>query len=313
MLLIAGPSGCMFSKYAISGVVTDWADGQGIGGVTISFSGGATPVVTEADGTWTKSDLKGVVTVTPSLAGHAFTPASKVVTKAGASVNFAAAPILESVYWYSADDAGNMTGSCVPVPPSAALTSEYSVTVEDSAVQTVTPEGYDVLVISDTGASFDIGDFDGKAIVTFDSGISPLFYWLTGDYHKDEYWDFDTADTLNWIQPSAPSEPGAPGDARVYHLLDGVEGFTRRNDLLEAASTDDADDVVIYRIDDGLKSWWWVHVGPHMGDYSESEEAYERISQIICYALDVLNVGSPVLPPAPDYPTSLSAAASRNK
>lgn len=149
-------------------------------------------MVAQADGTWTKSGLKGAVTVTPSLSGHAFTPTSKVVSKARSSVNFAAAPILESVYWYSVRDSGNFAALHSPVPPSTALASKYS-------------------------------------------------------------WSFLIRGQVSTLRTSTG------------------------------------------------KSWCWVHVGPHMGNYYGSEETFDRISQIICYVLDMLNLGSPVLPPAPIY------------
>lgn len=295
-------SGCLKVSlpYAVSGIVTDVLSGQGVGNVTISFSGGFTPVVTASDGTWAKPGLKGVVTVTPSLPRAVLSPSSRTVNKAASGVNFTAAATLESVYWYSVYDESHSTGVSAPVEPTTELTSVYSVTVENSTVQTVVPQGYDVLVISDTGASFDMSDFEGSVIVTFDSGIGPLFYYLTGSVQEDEYWDYESEEELTWVNPMTATELGAFGDARVYHTVSELSGFTRRNDLLEAKSTDDADDVVVYEVVSGDKAWWWVHIGPHFGDYPDDPTVTGvRVSEIICYILRVLNFGSPGFPEPP--------------
>ena len=38
---------------------------------------------------------------------------------------------------------------------------------------TEVPSGYDVLVLSDTGAGFDLSEFSGRIIVTLDGGVAP--------------------------------------------------------------------------------------------------------------------------------------------
>lgn len=74
--------------YTVSGRVTRQDNGQGIEGVTISFSGGFSPVVTAPDGTWSKSGLNGRVTVTPTKEGWAFSPWSTVVVTTASTVDF---------------------------------------------------------------------------------------------------------------------------------------------------------------------------------------------------------------------------------
>ncbi len=76
--------------YTVSGRVTRQDNGQGIEGVTISFSGGFSPVVTAPDGTWSKSGLNGRVTVTPMKEGWSFYPWSTVVVTTANTVDFAA-------------------------------------------------------------------------------------------------------------------------------------------------------------------------------------------------------------------------------
>ena len=57
-----------------------------------------------------------------------------------------------------------------------------------------------------------------------------------------------------------------------------------------------------------------MHIGPHFGSYDE-EVTETRVSEILCYALDVLNFGSPDFPDPPAYPdpVSTSSVGSRNK
>jgi hypothetical protein len=74
--------------YTVSGRVTRNDNGQGLGGVTISFSEGFSPAVTAPDGTWSKSGLNGRVTVTPTKEGWAFSPWSTVVVTTASTVDF---------------------------------------------------------------------------------------------------------------------------------------------------------------------------------------------------------------------------------
>jgi hypothetical protein len=180
---------------------------------------------------------------------------------------------------------------------------------------TEVPDGYDALVLSDNGAGFDLSEFSGRIIVTLDGGVAPLMYWMTGAIGEDEYWDFDTEEELHWIRPITGTELGAFGDARIYTSLDGEFGFTRRDDLILASSVSDGDDVVLYRIENEKGSWWWLHIGPHFGDYSDEEISTARAWEIIHYTLDLLNGYDPVFPPLPDQETasmSFAPAVGRN-
>ncbi len=92
----SGKSGVNFTgtpvqqpSYAVSGRVAD-SGGVGVGGVTISFSGGYGSVTTAGDGTWSKSGLKGTVTVTPAKDGWTFSPSSRQVSGAAGNIDFAA-------------------------------------------------------------------------------------------------------------------------------------------------------------------------------------------------------------------------------
>jgi YVTN family beta-propeller protein len=88
-------SSCMsvpsVTSYSVSGQVT--YNGNGLAGVTISFSDGLHSVTTNSQGYWSQGGLTGSVTVTPSLSGYTFTPSSITVTGPSNNVNFfASAP-----------------------------------------------------------------------------------------------------------------------------------------------------------------------------------------------------------------------------
>ncbi len=93
-------SGCMsptnvVSTYSVAGCVT--YNGNGLQGVTISFSDGLPSVVTNSQGDWSQSGLTGSVVVTPSLSGYTFTPSSLTVSGADNNVDFAAIPVVPNV------------------------------------------------------------------------------------------------------------------------------------------------------------------------------------------------------------------------
>jgi len=73
--------------YTVSGYVKD-SSGNGISGVTISFSGGYSSVTTASNGYWSKSGLTGSVSVTPSKSGWMFNPENATVKDASNNVNF---------------------------------------------------------------------------------------------------------------------------------------------------------------------------------------------------------------------------------
>ena len=91
---VSGPAGDVsFSAaqatYSVMGKVTD-SEGAGLSGVSISFGAGHQPVLTDVQGYWSQSGFTGTVTVTPSLSGYTFTPASKQVSEEDYWVDFSA-------------------------------------------------------------------------------------------------------------------------------------------------------------------------------------------------------------------------------
>lgn len=92
MILMLILSSCMMSPvtYSVSGYVT--YNGNGLAGVTISFSDGLSSVTTNSQGYWSQNGLTGSVTITPSMAGYTFNPPNITVTGANNNVNFTSAP-----------------------------------------------------------------------------------------------------------------------------------------------------------------------------------------------------------------------------
>lgn len=87
-------SGCNLAEgtsYTVSGRIVCADDaGQGIGSVYISFSGSRSFGITETsdDGTWTKSGLRGSVTIAPASADWVFEPGYRQVSGAEQNVSF---------------------------------------------------------------------------------------------------------------------------------------------------------------------------------------------------------------------------------
>ena len=73
--------------YNITGEIVD-NQGQGIGGVSISFGNDNETVTTSEDGKWSKGGLEGTVTVTPVKGDWAFEPESQQVKGKRNDVNF---------------------------------------------------------------------------------------------------------------------------------------------------------------------------------------------------------------------------------
>ena len=77
------------NTYSVSGRVTDSSYGNGVYAVSFAFSGGFGRAQTDVWGNWSKSELYGTVTITPSRPGWAFQPESRTVTGASDTVDFA--------------------------------------------------------------------------------------------------------------------------------------------------------------------------------------------------------------------------------
>jgi len=189
-----------------------------------------------------------------------------------------------------------------PFMPSGAFLAEYNPVLYEES--TIISAGYDVLVIDELDTiNFSVTDFTGKVIITLDSGIEDFLDQMLG-MEKDEsenlYWDYGSFPLLQWSYPVSDLEVGADWDALVYHTLGDVDGFTRRADIIQAGSTANADDIILYMIDNDKGTWVWLHIGPHFGNYGDKELSKKRSSEIIDYVLELLAGEEPEFPPLPE-------------
>ena len=89
-----GGSGGDSTPYAASGRITD-VQGNGVSGITVSFSGGtSSSTTTDAEGKW-QASLKGTVKVEPW--GYQFEPPSKTVTASSSKADFVLVGNIETV------------------------------------------------------------------------------------------------------------------------------------------------------------------------------------------------------------------------
>ncbi len=79
--------GSQQETYHVSGQIID-QEGKGVEGVTIKFCGGHGTAKTDEEGKWTKTDLHGVVTVTPVLEEYISTPPFQIVYNEQENIDF---------------------------------------------------------------------------------------------------------------------------------------------------------------------------------------------------------------------------------
>jgi hypothetical protein len=184
--------------------------------------------------------------------------------------------------------------------PSDAFAAKYNPDLYLGSTEV--PEEYDVLVIDELDyLDFSVTDFTGKVIVTLDSGVEDFLAEMLGsDDAYGNYWDYCSVPELTWSSPIVGEELGAFGDSRIYQTLDDVDGFTRRADIIQAGSTANADDIILYMIDNDKGTWVWLHIGPHFGNYGDKELSKKRSCEIIDYVLELLAGEEPEFPPLPE-------------
>lgn len=120
--LISGCGGVGQDTYNVSGQVLD-NEGDGIEGVSLNFSRGFGSAETDEDGKWSKSGLKGTVTVTPIKEGWEFEPQNRKTTVEASNLNFTGQeklPVIEEEF--SLEPEGiikSVDGVRVGAPPGA--------------------------------------------------------------------------------------------------------------------------------------------------------------------------------------------------
>jgi len=108
--------------YEVFGQVT--YNGNGLAGVTISFSDGLPSVTTNSQGYWSQGGLTGSVTITPLLSGYTFNPSSTTVTGPNINVNFVASASVSGQVTYNGNGLAGVTISFSDGLPSVTTNSQ---------------------------------------------------------------------------------------------------------------------------------------------------------------------------------------------
>lgn len=192
----------------------------------------------------------------------------------------------DKILWYSTYDDVPEGGTSV-FDPTEAFLADYDVTVQNDEQLIAAPTGYDVLVLADNfSGGFDLSDFQGSVIVTFDSGVEGVMKDFFGgndenSYHKGKYWAYNTGSTLTWVKPSLDAEECTSGDALIYRdsLENDFSWVVRRGGLVQAYSYEieeeaseadmNSDAVIIHEFKSGSDSKvkYWIQIGPLDSDY----------------------------------------------
>jgi hypothetical protein len=165
--------------YGASGRVTT-QDGNGLGGVTVNFSGGQSSVTTDADGYWCKHLLSGGVIATPAETGYVFDPPSMAITGSASNLDFQAS---KTVQRYTLT-ISSITGGAVTTPGQGPFTYDGGTVVNLVATPT---GGYqftswtgDVGTIGNVNAASTTITMNGNYTITADFATVPVqHYTLT--------------------------------------------------------------------------------------------------------------------------------------
>ncbi len=237
------------ATYAVSGSVTDEA-GEGIGGVSVGFGEATEPVLTDAEGAWTRDGLTGTVTVTPSEDGWTFDPSSREVSGAASNVDFTRTEVIsEYTVSGSVTDEGSAALENIEVSFSgghdsvstdsggqwsqSGLTGTVTVTPvhED---WTFDPESRDVTGANDsvdfTATAVPDPEFTGTGRVTVnvDEGLADVEILFSGGFDS-----VTTSPTGYW------TKSGLSGTVTVTPVKDGWVFDPESQDVSEGSTTAD--------------------------------------------------------------------------
>ncbi len=206
-------AGCLGLGYAVSGQITD-AGGAKIAGVTLTFIGGYGTATTGADGKWSKSGLRGTVTVTPAKAAWVFQPTSSQVTGAVANVDFTAAPAKILLY----DDSQHGFAAQALRNLGYAVTTSGNLADFNSYLSTQTWH----LVVADNPGNSSSGTLSLLKGFVNAGGRLAISTWQTGKYPSDALWA-----TLGSTSGQAPDSDVHP----VYKWTSSHQIFTTPNSV----------------------------------------------------------------------------------
>ena len=207
---------------AVSGTILD-ADTNPLAGVTVTFSHDGSTVSTAADGTYSKNvDYGTDTTVTPTVAGYTFAPASQAYTNitapqvqdftgtintytiSGTVVNKSGTPIEDVTITFSHDGSTLQT----------AADGTYSKTVNYGTTTTVTPS---LTLFKFTPTSVEISSISANETADFVGellgGTVQVFITPPGAVNDGALWNVDGGD---WRESGAMAKGVVEGTHKVY-------------------------------------------------------------------------------------------------
>lgn len=126
-----GGGGVKPPSYNVSGRVTD-ANDVGVADVILIFSGGFGTAKTDGDGKWSKTGIRGMVTVSPEKDGWIFGPSIMTVSKASSDVNFSAQVSSGTTIGSNGGTVKSPDNDVTLVIPKNALSSKVSITISEA-------------------------------------------------------------------------------------------------------------------------------------------------------------------------------------
>lgn len=196
---------------------------------------------------------------------------------------------LSTIYWYAAEgDKVDGLGGSNPFLPYDVAINNYDITLNTNTVLDTVPLGHDVLVMADTySGNFDLSDFQGKVIVTYNKSIEAFMDDILGrDNTMGEKWNYGISTTVTWINPEDwGTETIEAGSSFVMtDIMDDEAAdvtFVKRADIIQG-TVSGGDAVIVYEVMKGDMQWYWVHIGP----FDSNDPT--RASEVLKYTLDTL-------------------------
>lgn len=167
-------------------------------------------------------------------------------------------------------------GAVTGVPPNETIFSEYpNIELKEVSSSSDIPSdwyAYDVLVLADTGFPKNLSNFKGGLIITLDSSVSTLFYWLTGNNKFEDIWDYYSYTIVKWIAPYSEFEQVKPTtysnlyDAALYKTqVNDIPWLTPSYDLIYAVANDSPNMIAagLYKVTLRDLNFYWLFLGPY--------------------------------------------------
>ncbi|RLE83480.1 MAG: hypothetical protein DRJ41_04805, partial [Thermoprotei archaeon] len=185
------------------------------------------------------------------------------------------------VIWYTnvSDESGGFIGALEEILPTDWFKEKYYVMIVKSRNFLERLDWYnaDVLVIGDNGFPKDLSTFKGHLIVTLDSSISTLSYWLTGSNGNKVWWHYkergDESCTVIKGLSLTLNCGGDPAEIRE----DPPFAIEELKDVI-LVRRDSGKAIALYKTKQGF---YWLHIGLIVNRGKNDEAISEIIDHVI--------------------------------